>query len=123
MYGTVRCCREGLEHTCPNTSPLKRHGGESHTTLKPMASHIQQGVGNLRIVCIQRVAKNHQKERKANAKCVENGLLLLVQDVFPPHLRVRVRVRAGLRIIKVQGTFANNVYVRPHKLIMIASRR
>jgi hypothetical protein len=60
-----------------------------------MASNIQQGVGNVRIVCIQRVAKNHQKERKSNAKCVEDGLLFLVQDASASHLRVRVRVRVA----------------------------
>ncbi len=69
--------KEGQSRTCPNANPLKRHGCKSHTAFKPMASNVQQCIGNIRIVCIQRVAKDHKHNRKSYAEGLQHGLLFL----------------------------------------------
>jgi hypothetical protein len=72
-----RRIREYRSRTCPNANPLKWHGCKSHTAFKPMASNVQQCIGNVRIVCIQRVAKDHKHDRKSYAEGLQHGLLFL----------------------------------------------
>ncbi len=74
--------KEGQSRTCPNANPLKWHGCKSHTAFKPMASNVQQSIGNVRIVCIQRVAKDHKHNRKSYAEGLQRGLLSLGKTCF-----------------------------------------
>ncbi len=57
--------RAGKPRTCPNKSPLKRHGGKSHAALKSMAGDVKHCI---RIVRIQRVANTHKDYRKSYAE-------------------------------------------------------
>jgi hypothetical protein len=47
-----------------------------------MASNVQQCIGNARVDCIQRIAKDDKHNRKSYAKGLQPGLLFLGKTCF-----------------------------------------
>ncbi len=55
-----------------------------------MASNVQQCTGSVRVVCIQRVAKDHKHDRKSYAEGLQHGLPFLGKTYFGIQTTVQV---------------------------------